>query len=127
MMNNTNQPTAKHQQGARELDAGRLSADGNPEGCGDPVPSPPERLYAQVFKTGNVYAYDYNPCEVHDNGKPVYEYVHASALSSRDREIREVLEGLRDDDSGCWCVHFGSEYHTNACLAARGLWERVQG
>lgn len=49
-----------------------------------------------------------------------------SALSSRDREIREVLEGLRDDDSGCWCVHFGSEYHTNACLAARGLWERLQ-
>lgn len=50
----------------------------------------------------------------------------AAALSSRDTEIREVLEGLRDDDSGCWCVHFGSEYHTNACLAARGLWERLQ-
>lgn len=56
----------------------------------------------------------------------------ASALSSRDTEIREVLEGLRFRYSGCWCPnrHPGlgeTMPHEPACLAARGLWERVQG
>lgn len=57
------------------------------------------------------------------------------ALSSRDREIREVLEGLRDDDcfDACflrWMKRYedsdGFE-HSPACLATRVLWEKVQG
>lgn len=56
-----------------------------------------------------------------------------AALSSRDREIREVLEGLVVsviDGENCWCPDPFSadiEKHDPACLAARGLWERVQG
>lgn len=57
----------------------------------------------------------------------------AAALSSRDREIREVLEGLVVsviDGENCWCpdpFRADIEKHDPACLAARGLWERVRG
>lgn len=62
-------------------------------------------------------------------------------LSSRDTEIREVLEALiqapagtvssvtkKSDTQHCWCFdRYGPrEPHSNGCLAARGLWERVQ-
>lgn len=53
----------------------------------------------------------------------------ASALSSRDREIREVLEGLRWQYAECWCLlrpRLSNQPHEPRCLAARGLWERVQ-
>lgn len=59
----------------------------------------------------------------------------ASALSSRDSEIREVLEGLVthvDFDVGGnpirhWCAvsDDGDSECDDACLAARGLWNRV--
>lgn len=54
----------------------------------------------------------------------------ACALSSRDTQIREVLEGLRNIppvDPPCWCrVGFlPKEKHSPACLAARALWNRV--
>lgn len=60
------------------------------------------------------------------------EYVCASALSSRDIEIREVLEGLAIHQIGsrrpCWCpLDYESEPHSPACLAARGLWNAVIG
>lgn len=52
----------------------------------------------------------------------------------RAETIREVLEGLRDD--GCYDACFlrwmkryedpSGFQHSNACLAARGLWERVK-
>lgn len=54
----------------------------------------------------------------------------ASALSSRDTEIREVLEGLskvltfeNGPSQRCWCSAW---VHTPACLAARDLWEKLQ-
>lgn len=60
----------------------------------------------------------------------------AVALSSRDREIREVLEGLIThvdfDDGGNpvqhWCAvsDDGDSECDNACLAARGLWNALQ-
>lgn len=48
---------------------------------------------------------------------------------SRNREIREVLEGLRNphrkvDD--CWCNHDASDgSHSPACLATRALYQKV--
>lgn len=53
------------------------------------------------------------------------------ALSSRDTEIREVLEGLRNNH-GCWCPG-SEEYEFEApficgpsCHAARALWAKLQ-
>ena len=60
----------------------------------------------------------------------------APALSSRDTEIREVLEGLRSKPNGCWCglshltetTQFEEDgTHDNACLAARALYAKLQG
>jgi len=49
------------------------------------------------------------------------------ALSSRDAEIRAVLEGLRGN-GGCWCRD-GNPLemldHDPACLATRALWNKV--
>lgn len=55
----------------------------------------------------------------------------ASALSSRDREVREVLEGLRNNH-GCWCP--GSEEYEfkppfvcgSHCQRARALYTKLQ-
>lgn len=40
----------------------------------------PERLFVQVLKN-SVAAYTLDPREVHDNGKPVYEYVRVSPVT----------------------------------------------
>lgn len=55
------------------------------------------------------------------------------SLSSRDAEVRAVLEGLGKSigDTWCWCSKpardgNGSLIHFAACLAARALWEKVQ-
>lgn len=61
-------------------------------------------------------------CDVAALELPVLRDRIASALSSRDKEIREVLEGLRGKK--CWCEDFYG--HTPACLAAGGLWKKVQ-
>ena len=50
--------------------------------------------------------------------------VITDALSSRDTEIREVLEGLRTGE--CWCDR-RDRLHTPDCLAASVLWEKVKG
>ena len=61
----------------------------------------------------------------------------AAALSSRDAEIREVLEGLATKDYHsfgvfCWCQHPGTathpegDKHGKSCLAARALWSKLQ-
>lgn len=59
----------------------------------------------------------------------------AAALSSRDQEIREVLEGLSSlrvythgQPERCWCDADAVETpHLPACLAARVVWERMRG
>lgn len=53
----------------------------------------------------------------------------SDALSSRDAEIREVLEGfpwIKTGDNMCWCSIVLTETHAEYCLAARALWEKVQ-
>lgn len=55
----------------------------------------------------------------------------AAALSSRDTEIREVLEGLAAHQirsrRPCWCPpDYGSEPHTELCEAARALYTCLQ-
>lgn len=50
-----------------------------------------------------------------------------SVLASRDTELREVLEGLRNPHrkiDECWCDH--EPPHDAACLAARALWLKLQ-
>lgn len=91
----------------------------------------PERLFVQIFgdtpmRTVSVNAYRTDPREVHDSGKPVYEYVLAS---SRDQEIKEVLEGLATYiNPPCWCPPETEHLPpSKPCLAARELWERVRG
>lgn len=49
-------------------------------------------------------------------------------LSSRDAEIREVLEGLSaqtTETTRCWCLNDGTLHHTPACLAARALYDKL--
>lgn len=57
-----------------------------------------------------------------------------TALSSRDQEIREVLEGLSSllhipngEPQRCWCTGDRNYQftHSPACLAARGLYEKL--
>lgn len=52
-----------------------------------------------------------------------------SLLSSRDTEIREVLEGLRNPHrktGDCWCNHDASDgSHDIACRAAQQLWKKL--
>ena len=55
----------------------------------------------------------------------------ATALSSRDTEIREVLEGLsrvlkfkNGADQRCWCNNNWT--HSPACLATQTLWNKVR-
>lgn len=55
----------------------------------------------------------------------------STALSSRDAEIKEVLEGLATHQIGsrrpCWCPpDYESKPHSAACLAAHALWEKVR-
>lgn len=58
----------------------------------------------------------------------------ASALSARDAEVREVLEGLsrvlrfrNGPPQRCWCEDPNSNWtHTPACVAARALYNRLQ-
>lgn len=77
------------------------------------------------------FIYDHEPADTHD---PEWRQDLQAALSSRDQEIREVLEGLsrvlyytHGQPERCWCPDPNSNWtHTPACLAARGLWERVQ-
>ena len=47
----------------------------------------------------------------------------AASLSSRDQEIREVLEGLRTGD--CWCPNGQLMEHSPACLAAYILYNKL--
>lgn len=47
----------------------------------------------------------------------------ASALASRDTEVRQVLEGLRNLN-GCWCVVTAG--HSESCIRAQVLYEKVQ-
>lgn len=102
-----NQPTEKHKEEAREI---RLPF---PCGCLD------------AHTGGGMTVREYT-CETHR--------AIASALSSRDTEIREVLEGLItwglcEQYGGPvilhWCVPDAD--CNDACLAAGGLWERVKG
>ena len=51
-------------------------------------------------------------------------------ISSRDADIKEVLEGLATHQIGsrrpCWCPpDYESEPHSATCLAARALYEKV--
>lgn len=55
-------------------------------------------------------------------------FVPDVALSSRDSEIREVLEGLANGTHPpCWCQPNVIGGHEDACLAAWGLWNVVIG
>jgi len=40
-------------------------------------------------------------------------------------EVREVLDGLRNEGGDCWCVHFGSEYHIEECQRTQRLYKRL--
>lgn len=41
------------------------------------VSEAPERLWVQLTPNGSTISYIHDPREVHDNGKPVYQYVRA--------------------------------------------------
>lgn len=51
-----------------------------------------------------------------------------TALSSRDTEIREVLEGLSCGAyPPCWCQPNVTGGHEDACIAAATLYAKLQG
>lgn len=58
------------------------------------------------------------------------EQLIAAALSSRDTEIREVLERLQNLPTGepmCWCrVRWQSGEHDGACEQAQSLYAKLQ-
>lgn len=59
---------------------------------------PPKRIWTQLYSPAKGYglttiaAYDRDPREVHDNGKPVYEYVLDAKDASPD--VRELAERI---------------------------------
>lgn len=87
------------------------------------------------FPCGCVDAHEFGDMKVDEYTCATHRAI-ASALASRDSEVREVLEGLASKHyvslgEYCWCRAPGTatkpagDYHGDACLAARGLWERV--
>lgn len=112
------EPTAKHREEAREL----LPCPS----CGKPA-----KFEDGGFNAIRVACGDFDCGQrgrVHKRDKNCHDKLAAhwntrAALSSRDAEIREVLEGLRTY-TGCWCNH--SDNHASHCLAARAPWDRLQ-
>lgn len=45
------------------------------ESAHEQQPTPPARLWVRLTPTGGTISYVLDPREIHDNGKPVYEYV----------------------------------------------------
>jgi len=58
----------------------------------------PERLYAQLLRDGSVAAYERDPREVHDNGKPVYVYTRTSPTEIAERARQVALQLKHDAD-----------------------------
>lgn len=46
----------------------------------------PERLYVQLSPNGGTVSYKSDPREVHDNGKPVYEYIRVPAVAKGEAQ-----------------------------------------
>lgn len=160
-MNNTNQPTAKHQEQARERlkpcpfcsgeailledDVSEYPADGKVYHvtCLDSCSVAPG-VYAQAAAEEAIQKWNARTegnalCQPHATEFSVF-YVGgclkcwndseiASALSSCNTQIREVLEMFpwRNNSEGmCWCWKGEHEQHAAFCLAAKALWETVK-
>lgn len=96
----TTEPTAKHQQEAQQVVRLWCADTFDSMKNGECMQSPPGSMTSLTNRI-------------------------AAALSSRDREIREVMEGLRTGE--CWCPDGQLMEHSPACLATRVLWEKVKG
>jgi hypothetical protein len=60
---------------------------------------PPERIWLQVLRYGSIVAYESNPLEVHDNGKPVYVYQLTDlAVPSTTVGTKTILIASRQPD-----------------------------
>lgn len=109
----TTEPTAKHEEKVQELPSWEDCEAAVDKGRATPLEE---------------FIYDHEPADTHD---PEWRQDLQAALSSRDREIREVLEGLRrayDMNGGpCWCASLTDTIHDAACLATRVVWNKVQG
>lgn len=63
--------------------------------------TPPERIWTQLYSPAEGYglrtisAYDRDPREVHDNGKPVYEYVRDVSSVNSAPAAEELYEGAK--------------------------------
>lgn len=99
-------PTAKHQQEARE----------------------PERIWiAKRHGIGGHYEWQVYEREEHLGllaDEPPIKYVPASLLSSRDAEIRDVLESLKTGTCWCWDTSRAAG-HEVGCEEAQVLWKKV--
>lgn len=76
-------------------------------------------LAKQITVTGDSYRF---PAIARMREDAATELI-ASALASRNTEVREVLEGLRNLN-GCWCVV--TIGHSESCIRAQALYEKVQ-
>jgi hypothetical protein len=63
----------------------------------------PDRLYAQLFHHAIVTT-EYDPREVHDNGRPVYQYIRAESHDEL-REAAEAALGIPDNDYIGWAEY----------------------
>lgn len=105
----------------RRKETGALYANGTTE-------QPPQRLYVRLTAIGGTISHIHDPRQAYGKNVPVYEYVPVSALSSRDAEIRKVLEGLATYRNPiCWCpLNTEAEPHTEACRATTVLYAKLQ-
>lgn len=63
---------------------------------------PPDRLWTELYRPAQcctalvtIAAYDRNPREAHDNGKPVYEYTRIYSPSEAEARAKEIVEAAR--------------------------------
>lgn len=60
-----------------------------------------------------------------DHALRVGSNIHMETIDQFLTPVRECLEGLKLEGADCWCVHFGSDFHTPECQAAKAVYDSL--
>jgi hypothetical protein len=64
-----------------------------------PTTNLPKKLWVQIYGEGidKIAAYEIDPREVHDNGKPIYQYAHLTPIQEAINEIEKYNDHLEGE------------------------------
>lgn len=84
----------------------------------------PEMLWVQLSASGGTISYIRDPREVHDNGKPVYQYIRVD--SATIAELQETIKTLREaSKKALTCASLNGDVRT-LIVAAIALADKLQ-